>query len=381
MPIPILFFIDFLYKFSGTEKHLYDLLSNLNRKKFKPFVITFQGSDDFKELIEKMGIQIQILDISKIYGFKPFYLFFKLRSFIKKEKIKIIQTFHTNPDIYGTVLAKFSGIPIVISSRRDMGFNRNKRNVLCYKVLDRFVDSIICVSEAVKKLVINEEGVDPGKMVVVYNGIDPEAFNAQADAAIEKKKLNLSSNHPVIGVLANFNPIKGHIYFIEAAAIIKNQFKEAQFVLIGGMTGNNVEEQLKKRVSELGLEQCVHFLGYRRDIAEVLSVIDILVAPSLSEGFSNTIVEALYMRKAVVATNVGGNPEIIKEGQTGLLVKPADPEAIASAVLRLLNDKESALRMGESGRECVKKYFTIDKMMEKTMDIYKTLADKKRIKI
>lgn len=372
--IPILFLIDILFVFSGTERHLYDLVSNIDRDRFLPYVVTFRGSESFKDKIERFGAPVKILDFQKIYGRKQFEALFTLRDFIKQKNIKIIQTFHTNPDIYGTVLAKLSGIPIIISSRRDMGMGRNSRNVACYKLLNRYVDRIICVSEKVKNFVINDEGVRQDKLQVIYNGIDTAKLDVVRDLIVERRKLGLSVSAPVVGILANFNLVKGHSYFLEACAEVKKDVPDLQILIAGGGIR---EPEIRKHADSLGLSGAAVFTGYTEDIAGVLSAMDILVSSSLSEGFSNTILEALYMRKSVVATDVGGNAEVIFNNKTGILVPPAEHGVIAQAVLRLIKDKELSVKLGENGRKLIEEKYLLKAMMANTSALYEELISLK----
>ena len=369
-PAPILFLIDFLHIFSGTERHLFELVTNIDRKRFKPFVVTFQGSPAFKKKLEQNDIPVKILNMRKIYGRRQLAMFFKLNEFIQREGIKILQTFHTNPDIYGTMLARFARIPVVISSRRDMGLGRNRRNVWCYKLLNRYVDRIICVSEKVKQFVIADEGVSGDKITVVYNGIETKKLDLPVDVARARKKLSIPDGVPVMGMLANFNPVKGHRYCLDAAVIIKKTMPDVHLVMAGE---GPVLEQTRQKAVQLGLERCTRFIGYTEAIAEALSVMDVVVSPSCSEGFSNTILEALYMSKPVVATDVGGNAEVIRNGQTGILIPPKNADAIARWVSAMFADKDKARMLGNNGSRLVREKFLIPTMMENTMNIYDDL--------
>lgn len=372
MRIPILYLIDYLYQFAGTEKHLYYFLEKLDKKRYEPFVFAFEGFESFKKNIEDLGIYARILNMKKVYGVRPFRYFFELRKFIKGKKIKIIQTFHTNADIYGTVLAKISDIPIIISSRRDMGFNRNRKHIICYKFLNKYVDKIICVSEAVKKIVMREEHVPEFKIQVIYNGIDKEDLDRKVELSEVKKKLGFLDSGPIIGMIANFNPIKGHRYFIEAALILRKQVKNIQFILVGSGRQDLVDD-LKGLVKELGLNDCVHLLGHREDILNFLSIMDILVAPSLSEGFSNSIIEAMYLRKPVVATDVGGNPEVVIHNLTGILIPPANVDGIAQAVMKLLKEPNLAAKLGENAKRLIEEKFLFERMLDETTGLYESL--------
>lgn len=373
-PVPILYLIDLLNAFSGTEKHLYDLVTHIDRSRFSPFVVTFQGTEDCTRAIMRKGTPVRILNIGKVYGRRPLALLGELRQFVRKERITLLQTFHTNPDIYGTVLSRLSGIPAVVSSRRDMGFDWNSRILASYRFLNRYVDRIICVSERIQRLVIENERVPAEKTVVIRNGVEPAYLDRAVDPARERMKAGIPPDVPVAGVLANFNPVKGHFYFLDACRLIRLALPSAHFVLSGA---GPLQEELEARVRHLGLGECVHFLGHRRDVPEVLSLMDVLVAPSLSEGFSNTLIEALYLGKAVVATDVGGNPEVVLHGENGLLVPAKDPLAIAKAVLRFLRDPAFAARLGANGRTTVADRFLIGGMLEKTMAVYDDLLQRK----
>ena len=289
-----------------------------------------------------------------------------------------MQTFHTNPDIYGTFLAKVSTVPIVISSRRDMGFNRNWRHILCYKFMNNFVDKVICVSEAVKKLIMREEGIPENKIKIIYNGINPDEFSNSVNVDDEKKKLGLTDSVPTIGMLANFGPIKGHRYLLESAALLKRKNYRLNFILVGK---GSLENELRKQSKDLRIEDIVYFVGHRIDAQKMLMVMDILVVPSLSEGFSNTIVEALYMKKPTIATNVGGNPEIIYHNRTGILIPPKSPEYIAQAIINLLNNRNFAKKLGENGRKLVEDNFIFKNKVKETEQLYETLLTEKRVSL
>jgi len=375
-PIHILYLIDFMNFFSGTEKHLYDLVRFINKEKFKPFIITLEGTELFQENVEKLGIPMQILGLKKIYGFKAVVALLRLRKFIKKENIQIIQTFHTNADLFGTVLGQLTGVPIIVSSRRDMGFTRNFRNHLSYKFINFFIDGVICVSEAVKNFTLKKEGIPKNKLTVIYNGVDTSLFNKDINIVSVKSSLNLSISAPTIGMLANFNPIKGHLFFLEAIKLTRRQIPDIQCVLVGRGDRENL---LRQKCQDLRIDDCVHFLGHRSDIPELLAIMDILVVSSLTEGFSNTILEALNMKRPVVATAVGGNPEVITHGRTGILVPSKNVQELASGIVSLINNKDLARRFGENGQKLVREKFLIEMMIKKTEDFYLSLLKRKKL--
>lgn len=374
MIIPILYLIDYFIVFSGTERHLFEMLQRLDRNKFLPYVAAFQASDYLVHKLEATGVPIKVLNMSRIYGLRQARVFKELSRFIKQHDIKIVQTFHTKPDLFGTALARANNVPVIISSRRDMAFDRTDRELLLYKALNRYVDAVICVSQQVKELVRREEGLDDRKLTIIYNGVETEHYRRRIDARVERRKLGIGLRQPVVGVLANFNAIKGHGFFLEACPAIRRRVPGVRFLL----AGEGPEEMaMRRRAQELGLGDSAQFLGYRTDTPELLAAMDVVVAPSLSEGFSNTLIEALYMKKPVITTRVGGNSEIITDGETGILVDPADAGAIADAVVRVIGNPRSAARMGENGRKRVEENFLIDTMMARTQELYQRLLSEK----
>ena len=290
--------------------------------------------------------------------------------------MKILQTFHTNPDLYGPIIAKSSGVPVIISNRRDLGFNKEPKHFVVQKMVNRFIDHFIADSEAVKQFYITKENIPEDKFTVVYNGIDLMHFDGGFDVSEIKKQLNIPSHNYVVGSMANLTPVKGHPYFLEAASIISQEISNVHFLVVGD---GPLKKELEQKARHLGLSQKVTFTGSVAEPTPLLAIMDVSVLSSLSEGFSNTILESMAMGKPVVATNVGGNPEAVVDGETGFLVSPADSNALAQAILNILRNPDLGKRMGIAGRERVKKYFTLNKMIHQIEDLYDSLLIEKRL--
>lgn len=376
MPIPILFLIDLLYMFSGTEKHLFELATNLDRQLFDPHIVTFQGSPSFIRKFEMLGVPVQTLGIRRIYGLRQTKAMVTLSRYIQKNNVAILQTFHANPDLFGAMLGCVSRVPIVISSRRDMGFDRTPKIRAAYHLTRGYVDAAICVSEAVKQMTIREDGFAPERISVIYNGMDPSRFAVPVDREAVRRKYGIPYGVPVVGVLANLNVIKGHHHFLDAAAIVQNKMPQVRYVIVGD---GPAAEDIKRYAIQLNLKKQTHFIGYNENIAEMLALMDVVASTSMSEGFSNTIIEALYARRPVVATAVGGNSEVIRDRETGLLVRPADPKAMANAIQRLIEDPPFARLLAENGRRLVKERFLLEHMVKNTEALYTRLLAEKGI--
>src|SRR5439155_23841531 len=198
-----------------------------------------------------------------------------------------------------------------------------------------------------------------------------------------REQLELPQRTPVIAVLARLVPFKGIQYFLEAAALIASRVPESRFLVIGdahpGDDGRAYRQQLERYADRLGLSQRLVFTGFRLDVPELLSEVTVSVRPCVSsEGLSNALLESMAAGVPVVATRVGGNPEVVQDGRTGLLVPPRDPHALANAISRLLEDPGLARRFGRAGRDRVAEHFSIEQMVSKTERLYLGLLERKQ---
>jgi len=363
----------------GAERNLLNIITHLSNKRFRFYLYAFQSGPPMTNILERRKINcVQIPYPTTLHAIKKFV---KLSREIRRLKVDIFHSYFEGSDIWGTLLAKLAGIPVVISSKRDMGFSKNKKILMAYRFINPFVTKIISVSEAVKYQVSLQEKVNLKKIVTIYNGVVSDHFSNsnQNDALKTELKLNISS--PIVGVLANIKPIKGMEYFIYAASKVVNKFPQAQFIIIGRCLPSQESliyyDRLKSLVGELKLNKNLFFLGGRKDIPDVLSIMDVSVLPSLSEGFSNTVIESMFAGKPLVVTDVGGNSEAVVHGKTGFVVPPKNVDKLADAISILLADKMLAKSMGEAGRMRAKRFFSIETMIDRIENLYITTLNNK----
>ncbi len=379
--IKILYIIDILYNRAGSEMYLFRLLTNLDKEKFEAIVCPLEPlNSPMIQWMRENGIVVEPIDAPKIYNLNAIKKAYQLIKLMRRYKIDIVQTIHLSSDIFGTLTAWLAGVPVIVSSRRDMGFNETKRrHRLMRRLINLFVDKVITNSEVMKQQICRNERVRPEKILTIYNGLDAKLFNVSVDPVQQKKKLGLEPNKSLVTVISNIRPIKGLEFFIEAAATILQRFANSQFIVVGGDATHcdSYKEKLNQLISSLKLSDCFFFLGSRAEIPEILSITDVFVLPSLSEGFSNTLIEAMAAGKAVVATDVGGNPEAVVSNATGFIVPAKDSKAIASAVMTLLADKPLAEKMGQAGRLRVEKCFSITQMVGRMEMLYLSLLKKR----
>ena len=285
-----------------------------------------------------------------------------LRRLMKERQVALVHTHSSIDSWLATLAAKTLSLPVVRS--RHVSIPIPRRRALVYRLADRIITS----GEAVAQMV-RAAGVKADRIVSISAGVDTNRFHPEVSGAAVRKELGLTG--PVVGLVAMIRGSKGHRFFLEAAREVLQALPEARFLIVGDGIGY---EDVKHRVRQMGLEQAVIMTGFRTDIPEVMAALDVLVLPSVkSEGTSQTIFQGLAVGTPVVATTTGGIPEIIRDGDTGRLVPPADPHALAHAILSLLRDRVYARQLAQAGQALVRERYTIEQMMAQTTRVYAEL--------
>lgn len=379
--IHILYLIDSLQHFGGTETSLLQLLRGLDKRRFWPLVCPLDPADSSViRCFREHGIAVQPLPLSRIYGLRAVQQALQFKQILRKNRIDIVQTIHFGSDVFGAGCSRLFGVPVVISSRRDMGFVENhRRHLVARRVANQLADCILTNSKVMARQLGETEGRQFDKITTIYNGIDLQRFKLTIDRQQKLTSLHLSSQRPVIACVANLRPIKGIEYYIQAAARVIHEFPATQFLLIGGSAAGNRRLDSYGRELQAMIEKCqlgsnFYMLGARSDVAEILACTDVFVLPSLSEGFSNAILEAMACGVPVIATAVGGNPEAVVHRQTGYIVPAEDPAAIAEAMIQLLKDPALRQQMGAAGRWRAEQLFSLEKMVREMQTLYTSLV-------
>jgi len=356
---------------AGTEKHLLILLRNLNRDLFDPAVVCFSDGP-LIELLRKQGIKAWSLKRERFLDYPTAK---RLYSLIKEYKFDLL---HSHCGQFACIIAKLAGVPYLIETRHGLYLNFDQLDKVNFlrslinKNKAKFVDMTITVNKIDKKILSEKFGAPENKIREVANGLDLEEIKSLKIAAQIKNELQIAPGCNIVGTVARFTEQKGLKYFVEAAKLIKEQIPNCKFIIVGD---GELKNSLIKFAQNIGIYQEIIFTGYRVDAVSILSIFDIFVLPSLWEGMPYTILEAMALKKPVVATNVFGNSEIVLNGKTGNLVSPRDSFAISKAVIALLKNKEKAKKMGENGFHRIKTDFSGKKMTEKIEHIYLELLN------
>jgi len=289
----------------------------------------------------------------------------RLRRLIRARDVSLIHT-HSSVDSWlASIAAKSLGLPVVRT--RHVSIPIGRRRALVYRLADRVITS----GESVRSIVI-AAGVAPERVVTISAGVDGERFHPGVSGQEVRKELGLGTA-PVVGLVANVRGSKGHNIFLEAARTVLASEPDARFLIVGDGVGF---DEVSRRVREMGLDPSVRLTGFRRDIPEVMAALDVLVLPSIrSEAIPQVIPQALAVGTPVVASTVGGSPEVIRDGENGRLVPPGDPQTLAAAILALLREPERARAMARAGQAMVRERYTIDATMGRTTAAYRALLD------
>jgi glycosyltransferase involved in cell wall biosynthesis len=265
-----------------------------------------------------------------------------------------------------------------------MGFMRQRKHHLVYRLLSGSFDQVQAVSEGVRQYTIETDGVTPERTLTVHTGIDPEVNVDPNEIRQERDRYDLPEGVPVITTVANHRHVKGIDVLARAAALVIKEEPDARFLIVGGLGGNAEDQAFSQGVVQLaeslGAAQSMRFAGESKRVPTLLALSDIFVLPSRSEGFSNALLEAMRAGLPCVATSVGGNPEVVAEGVTGYLVPPEDPEAMARRILELIRNPITRRQMGAAGRRRMLQEFTTEIMVSKVTAAYEHLLRNKGLK-
>ncbi|MBU0753509.1 MAG: glycosyltransferase, partial [Planctomycetes bacterium] len=324
--------------------------------------------------LQEEGIHTTVFD--KGLGFNPAVLP-RMIGYLKRNRIQIVHTHMFTANFWGRLAGKLAGVPILITTEHQPLYRKRPLSRRYpERLMNRITDRVIAVAETVKDSLVKYDHKSPGKISVLYNGIDLQQFEKSFDAAAMKADLGIDPSRPLIGVVARLFKEKGHADLFDALVKVKTKYPEVLAFLVGH---GPAEQECRARVRELGISENVFFAGLRRDVPALLRMIDFFVLPSLGEGLSIAILEAMAAGRAVVATDVGGNWELVDHGKTGLLVPAADPHALSEAIIRMISEPQERIRMGNRGRALIFERFSLAETVKKTESLYEELLRERGI--
>jgi glycosyltransferase involved in cell wall biosynthesis len=367
----------------GVEEHVRQLGSGLVERHalVTAIVPEYPGIDPLAQAAEAVGVVVERLtlaqDMFSWAGMRRLTRMVRLLRDLRPE-ILHLHLVGFNGGRWVLLAARLARVPSVVCTIHIAPRERQSwRKRLDRALLSRVIDGYIAVSRASRERLVNHLGLSPRKVVVVPNAVELRRFAAPAEPARRavRAACGIPADAPVIGVLARLSEQKGLTYLISAAPAILAAHTETHLVLVGD---GPLREDLVAQARSLGVDQRVHFVGYRSNTVDFLRAMDLFVLPSLYEGMPLSILEAMGAGLPVVATDVDGTPEAVVDGETGLLVPPADPAALASAVNRLLGDRALAQRMGRNGRARAEAHFSETALIDRLGRVYGAVLRRRR---
>ena len=368
--VKILYLLDALEggeRTGGTEAQFRELLRHLDRNRFEPHVALFRPTLATRDTTA-LGCPARVLGIEKLRAPRTLLKLSALTAFLRGGRFDLVHIFFNDAAIAAPAFCRLGGAR-VIASRRDMGFWYTDAQLRALRMSNRFVSRMVVNSEAVKRHVHEREGYPLDRIDLVYNGHRPVRFDVAPLEGL-REGCGIGATDPIVGIVANLNPWKRHIDLLHAFAIVKRRHPAAHLVLVGD---GPLQTSLRQAARDLNLESSVHFLGPMADVVPVVQHFTIGVLCSESEGLSNAVIEYMWLGKPSVCTDVGGNPEIVRDGDTGFLVKPFDVPSLADRIDRLLAEPTTRTVMGGRARTVAQR-LTTRRMTELHMDVYERLA-------
>lgn len=361
------------FHIGGTERQVANLALGIDASHFDLHLACLRHSGELLADLEPLRVPRPEFPIGHIYGLKTLWQGIRLARYIRANVIQIVHSYGFYPNIFTVPVAKLAGASIVVASIRDTGDLLTPMQRRLQRMVCRFADCVLVNAEAIRESLL-QEGYDAGKIVVIRNGITLSKFARKGRSAVLRRELGIPLSARLVAVFSRLNRMKGVEFFLDAAMVLAGRFPDVYFLIVGD--GGNKKE-LEEQASRLGLGERIVFTGFRSDVSDLLSEVAISVLPSLSEGTSNTLLESMAAGIPVIATRVGGNPEVIEDEVSGLLVTPRDSAALAGAMGRLLDDGELALRLGRAGMRRVSEIFSIEGSVNETEHLYQRLVEAK----
>jgi glycosyltransferase involved in cell wall biosynthesis len=372
---PIIWMIDSLGP-GGAEQLMPTILKNLQQAGFNIRVCALQirAGNPIASELQRLGLPVDLIPIRNLR--QPLNFIHILR-YLRLHRPQLLHTQLEFADILGTLAAKILGIPSVSTVHTLDVFPEKKsawgRMKLRWFLLGRFCDRVIAVSEKTRRHYLQAGGLPHDKVITLYNGVDISRFNKMDETQTVKlrKELQLPLSSQIIMTVAVLREPKGIQFMIRALPAILEQCPDVHYLIVGDGVHRAALSDL---VAGLAIKDHVTFAGHRTDIPDLLACCDIFVLPTLKDALPTVLIEALAAGKPIIASNVGGVPEIIEDEVNGLLVAPGEPSKLVEACLRLLKDNELSRQIILAGSETLRQRFNIDTQIEQLSRMYEELT-------
>jgi len=374
--INILYVVDNL-TFGGGERGFSQLSNALDKERYNIFIACSPGGE-LENRIKNIDVQIKFIDFRRQINSK---IFIELMKIIKDENIHIVHSVGSRADFYARLAGKIAGAPIIISTlamfaeRFDTDPLRKALYIIFDRFSERFVDTFIVVSEALKHTLHTRHHIDKRKIVRIYNGVELDLYSPHVKYSESvRNEFAIEDTTPLVGTIGRCIYQKGFEYFLLATPIILRKYPDVKFILVGD---GPLRAQLENMAQRLGIANSIIFTGFRNDIPRILAEMDIFVLSSVLEGLPRVVMEAMAVGKPIVATDIEGIREELDHGQEGIIVPSRNPPALAQGIMELLINRDKAKEMGLRARKKAERLFSLKETVKNIDSLYQRLISDK----
>lgn len=371
--LKLLFVIDNL-QFGGGERVFAQIISRLPQDRYE-ILLSAHPNEQLPQAI-RPWVEFFPLDFSKRHSFS---LISRLSEIIKRNDINIVHGQGARAEFYGRLASRLAGNSKYVSTIAmpvegfDVGPIRKRIYSLFDHFSEKFVDRFLVVSDVLRDKMIRRHGIPAEKVIRIHNGIEVDHYLPQDQSGLRegiRRKFDVGEDTLLIGAIGRLVWQKGFEHLVQAVPKVMNKFPQTKVLIVGeGPLRDNLEALAQK----LRIEKHIIFANFRSDVKEILSALDILIVPSLLEGFPMVTLEGMAMAKPIIATAIDGIREQIIDLKSGILIPPRDPDAITDAIIRLRKDRNFAQNLGLEARLRVEEHFTVEKMVAETEKVYLSL--------
>ena len=349
----------------GAEQVIRNLVEGTDLARFNPAVLCLDnkiGALGIK--LKKNGYRVSSMDRKPGLDFN---LIKAIRYYVKKNKIGILHCHQYTPYTYGLLSALYTNVKVIFTEHGRFYPDRYKwKRVLVNPVFSLRTSAITSISNATRDALVKYELMPRKRIEVIYNGLK-DLSGLQGDDALLRQSMGIKEGDLILGTISRLDPIKNQRLMFEAFKEIRNIYRNTKLIIVGD---GPLRGELERQSELLGIKDCVIFTGFQVDPQKYLGIMDIFLLPSLSEGASMTLLEAMSFCKPCVVTNAGGNPEIVLDGETGFVTPNCDKEAFIIAIKKLLDNVSLRKKTGDSGRKRYETHFTLERMVSLYQDLY-----------
>ncbi len=356
------------FESAGTQRFLLEFLRRMDRERFTPIVFSMLAEGELLPEIEALGVPVHEFGTGRrVLSPRTIGDLSRAAAFLRRERVDVLSCMLGLTTLVGPFVGRAAGVPVVVNNQRNLSYwlRGGVRESVYGFVSRRVVDAVIVNSAAAASELAGRFGVPESKVENIGVGTDLERIESARPNEELRRDLGLGDSK-VVGIVAKLSPVKGHRHFLKAAALMSKAYEDVNFLIVGD---GPERTRLERTADELGLSEKVHFIGVRDDVPAVLKLMDVLVLSSLSEGSPNVVLEGMAAGVPVVAVRVGGVPEVVEDGVSGLLVDPGSAPGLSNAVLGLLNDADRAREMGKKGLAIAVENYDINRVVARVEDV------------